>query len=110
MLKGKGRKRRKISREEKLENARHRALQKLGEEEAADVLAVFQKASDAGDKEQADGIIMTLLAQSLSPNLQTTILRTNRFFFQEYWALFNVEKSPIIISHFLVTQGTGLKK
>ena len=66
MLKGKGRKRRKISREEKLENARHRALQKLGEEEAADVLAVFQKASDAGDKEQADGIIMTLLAQSLS--------------------------------------------
>ena len=63
MLKGKGRKRRKISREEKLENARHRALQKLGEEEAADVLAVFQKASDAGDKEQAEK------------------LRTNRVFF-----------------------------
>ena len=63
MLKGKGRKRRKISREEKLENARHRALQKLGEEEAADVLAVFQKASDAGDKEQAEK------------------LRTNRGFF-----------------------------
>ena len=62
MLKGKGRKRRKISREEKLENARHRALQKLGEEEAADVLAVFQKASDAGE-EQAEK------------------LRTNRGFF-----------------------------
>ena len=65
MLKGKGRKRRKISREEKLENARHRALQKLGEEEAADVLAVFQKASDAGDKEQADGIFMTLFFRKI---------------------------------------------
>ena len=65
-LKGKGRKRRKISREERLENARLRATRKLGKEGAADVLEVFQKASDAGDKAEADGIIMTLLAQSLS--------------------------------------------
>ena len=76
MLKGKGRKRRKISREEKLENARHRALQKLGEEEAADVLAVFQKASDAGDKEQAEK------------------LRTNRVFFFKIIGHYLMLKNP----------------
>ena len=66
LLKGKGRKRRKISRTEKIAKARSRAVQKLGEEQAADVVAVFRKASDGGDKEQADGVIMTLLAQALS--------------------------------------------
>ena len=41
LLKGKGRKRRKITRAEKVERARSRAVEKLGEEKAADVVAVF---------------------------------------------------------------------
>lgn len=61
-----GRKRRKITRTERLNNAKSRAVVKLGDEEAADVVAVFRAASDAGDKKRADGIIITLLAQSLS--------------------------------------------
>ena len=41
LLKGKGRKRWKISRTEKVAKARSRAIQKLGEEQAADVVAVY---------------------------------------------------------------------
>ncbi|XP_041454613.1 uncharacterized protein LOC121407545 [Lytechinus variegatus] len=56
----------KLSRKDKLDNARERVVRKLGEEKIEEIVNTFSKADGTANKARADGMILTMLAQGLS--------------------------------------------